>query len=281
MKLHDRVVVVTGGGNGIGRQLVLSLLERGARVAAVDIKAEALEETTRLAADRSERLSTHTTDITDIEAVRSLPDEITAKHGRIDMLINNAGIIQPFVPFTGLDYSTIQRVININLYGPMLMIRAFLPHLARQEGSGIVNVSSMGGIVPVPGQSLYGASKAALKLLSESLRSELAGYGIGVSVVIPGGVGTNITKNSGVTRGVPADTGSSNYKLTTPEEAANIIIRGIEKGKPRIIVEKDARFMDFLSRLAPLKAAKMIKKMMTPMMGEMFKDFDPAETKAV
>ncbi|MBN2050858.1 MAG: SDR family NAD(P)-dependent oxidoreductase [Spirochaetales bacterium] len=280
MQIQNKVVVVTGGGNGIGRQLSLALLERGARVAAVDINAEALGETTRLAAGRAEGLSTHRADITDPEAVRSLPDEITAKHGRIDILINNAGIIQPFVPFAEMDYKTIQRVININLYGPMLMIRALLPHLARQEESGIVNVSSMGGIVPVPGQSLYGASKAALKLLSESLRSELADSGINVSVVIPGGVGTNITKNSGVTQGVPADTGGSNYKVTTPEEAAKIILRGMEKGKPRILVGKDARFMDFMSRLAPVKAGKMIKKMMTSILGELFKDFDPAKTKA-
>jgi NAD(P)-dependent dehydrogenase (short-subunit alcohol dehydrogenase family) len=198
MNMKGKTAVVTGGGNGIGRQLCLLLLEKGARVAAVDIREEWLEETKAMAAERADRLSLHVADITDRQRVCSLPDEISARHGAIHLLVNNAGIIQPFVPFSELEFAQIQRVININVYGPMLMIRSFLPFLADAPQGYIANVSSMGGFLPVPGQTLYGASKAAIKLLTEGLRAELSNTNIGVSVIFPGGIATNITGNSGV-----------------------------------------------------------------------------------
>ena len=263
MKVEGKTVVVTGAGGGIGRQLAIQLLAKGASVAAVDIRMESLEQTKQAAGKNAARLSLHTADITDRKLVCSLPKEIEDRHGGIDILINNAGIIQPFVPFAELDYETIQRVMNINVFGMMYMTRAFLPYLAEHSEAYIANVSSMGGFLPVPGQALYGASKAAVKLLTEALRSELTGTGIGVSVIMPGGVSTGITENSGVKMDASKQQkSSSNYKMTTPEEAASVIINGIMKNKPRILVGSDAKFMDFLSRMAPVQAAKYITKMM-------------------
>ncbi len=274
MKLENKVVVITGGGSGIGRQLVLQSLKAGAEVAAVDINTAALEETSNLAGELAKKLSIHTVDITDRHAVCPLPDEVKKVHGRIDILINNAGIIQPFIPFAELNYEIIQRIMNINVFGMMYMVRAFLHHLAEQPEAYIANVSSMGGFLPVPGQTLYGASKAAVKLLTEGLRAELESSNIGVSVIMPGGVNTNITKNSGVTQNTATtgDTEKQTARLTTPEQAAAIILNGIKKGKPRILVGKDAKMMDFISRMAPVRAGKTISKMMASLLEERFRD---------
>ena len=147
----------------MGRELALGLLRRGARVAAVDVRADGLEETSALAL-AGERLSTHVLDITDRAACEALPEDVIARHGAVDGLINNAGIMQPFVTVEDLDYATIERVLNVNLMGTIHMVKAFLPHLKARPVAHIANVSSMGGFLPVPGQSMYGASKAAVKL---------------------------------------------------------------------------------------------------------------------
>jgi NAD(P)-dependent dehydrogenase (short-subunit alcohol dehydrogenase family) len=192
------VIAVTGGGNGIGRELVLGLLSRGARVAAVDVNETALQETSQLAGDREGSLSTHVVNVTNKEAVSALPEQVIARHHVVDGIINNAGIIQPFVRVNDLDHAVIERVMNVNFYGTLYMTKAFLPHLLKRPEAHIVNISSMGGFLPVPGQTVYGASKAAVKLLTEGLHSELSNTQVGVTVVFPGAIGTDLPANSGV-----------------------------------------------------------------------------------
>lgn len=269
MKASGKLWVVTGGGNGMGRELVLQLLANGARVAAIDLNERSLAETTALAGDRAASLATFVLDITDQAAVEVLPDRILTEFGPVDGLINNAGIIQPFVKVADLGYPAIERVLKVNLFGTIHMTKAFLPRLLGRPEAHIVNISSMGGFVPFPGQVLYGASKAAVKLLTEGLASELAGTGVKVTVVFPGAVLTNITANSGVA-GLPAPTAAAGQKPAmiglTPAAAAKIILRGIERNRGRVLVGKDARIMDFLSRLAPVTAARLIQKAMSPML---------------
>jgi short-subunit dehydrogenase len=267
MKTKDKVFVVTGGGSGIGRELVLNLLEQGASVAAVDINQLGLQETAELAGADQERLSSHVLDVTDRTEVEELPEIIKARHGTVDGLVNNAGIIQPFVKLNDLEYQAINRVLNINLYGVIYMTKAFLPHLLERPEAHIVNVSSMGGFLPVPGQTLYGASKAAVKLLTEGLYSELLDTNVQVTVVFPGAVATNITENSGVTAEVDPDEAASDFPSLPADEAAEIIIKGIEANKYRVLVGSDARTMDFLYRLAPKRAAKIIFNQMRDLLG--------------
>ena len=166
MKTQNKIIVVTGGGNGIGRELVLHLLNKGARVAALDISEAGLKETAELAGDKKDKLSLHVVNITDRAAVEALPEQVIAKHGAVDGVINVAGIIQPFVRINDLDYSAIERVMNVNFYGTLYMIKTFLPHLLKRPEAHIANISSMGGFLPVPGQGICGASKAAVKLMT-------------------------------------------------------------------------------------------------------------------
>ena len=176
MRVAGKVWVITGGGGGMGRELVIQLLGRGASVAAVDRDPAALGGTADAAGTNRSRLSTHVVDITDRTAVRGLPAEVVAIHGTVDGLINNAGVIQPFVPVAELDDATIERVLDVNLMGTLHMVQAFLPVLATRPEAHLANVSSMGGFFPFPGQTLYGASKAAVRLLTEGLYAELAGH---------------------------------------------------------------------------------------------------------
>jgi short-subunit dehydrogenase len=258
MKVADKVFVVTGGGNGIGQQVVLELLRRGARVAAADIRDDSLLETGEMG-DAGERLTTHVVDITDRAATESLPDQVVTSHGVVDGIINVAGIIQPFVRLNELDYGAIERVINVNLYGTIHMVKSFLPLLLQRPEAHIANVSSMGGFLPVPGQTIYGASKAAVKLMTEGLYAELLDTNVGVSVVFPGAVATEITTNSGVA--IPGGAGAaeeSKFPTTSSKEAARIIVDGIEDDQFHIYVGRDARLMNLANRAAPRRSTHLI-----------------------
>lgn len=264
MKVQDKVLVVTGGADGIGRELVLGLLARGAGVAVVDMNESALRETAELASPKHDSLSTHVLDVTDLDAVSSLPERVISHHGAVDGLINNAGIIQPFVRANELQYAEIERVIRVNFYGTLYMTKEFLPHLLQRPAAHIANVSSMGGFLPVPGQSVYGASKAAVKLFTEGLHSELANTHVRVTVVFPGAIGTNIAANSGVELTMTSQDGGNrrSFEPMKPAKAAQIIIDGIERDRYRVLVGSDAKFMDLIYRLSPKHAANYIYRQM-------------------
>jgi short-subunit dehydrogenase len=258
MKLPGKVLVVTGAGSGIGRAVTLEAVRRGARVAAVDLNPTTLEETATLAA-ADDAVSTHVLNITDRTAVGALPGQVIARQRAVDGLVNCAGIIQPFVKLQDLEYSAIERVFAVNWWGTLYLNKAFLPQLLARPEAHIVNLVSMGGFLPVPGQTIYGASKAAVKLLTEGLHSECAGTNVHVTAVFPGAVATNITANSGVT--IPIDDAAAATqprKTTTPERAARDILDGVENNAYRVLIGRDAKLMDILYRLTPKRSARLI-----------------------
>ncbi|MBW6458737.1 MAG: SDR family NAD(P)-dependent oxidoreductase [FCB group bacterium] len=262
MFLREKTIVVTGAGSGIGRELVFALLEKDARIAALDINASTLKEMQERAGDKGHRISLHVLNIADQVAVEALPAQVIEQHGMIDGVINNAGIIQPFVKINSLDYKTIRRVMDINFYGTLYMCKAFLPHLLQRPEALLVNISSMGGFLPVPGQSIYGASKAAVKLITEALHAELTGTNVYVSIVFPGAIATNIMENSGIKRSNTPDEAAQEVKIKPlpADVAARMIVKGIEKKKVRMFIGKDARMMDVLYRISPGFAGGLITK---------------------
>ena len=262
MKIDGKVFLVTGAGSGMGRELTLQLVDKGAKVAAIDIDLSALKETLRLAGPQVEIFPL---DVRDLDEIELLPDRIESKFGGIDGLINNAGIIQPFVRVNELTLEQAKKVMEVNFYGPLSLIKAFLPHLLKKSEAHILNVSSMGAYAPVPGQSVYGASKAAIKLLTEGLRSELTGTSVGVTIVFPGAIDTNITKNSGIDLPV-SGSDAPEFPMTSSKDAAAAMIRAIEKNSPRLCIGKDAKTMDLLTRLNPIFAAKLIYKQMASLL---------------
>ena len=256
MNVNNKVFLVTGAGGGIGSELVIALLNKGAHVAAVDLRQESLTDLqSRL---NNPRLTVHAVDITDKVAVEQLPNLVMTTHGAIDGIVNCAGIIQPFVKVLDLNYDAIDRVMKVNFYGTLYMTKSFLTHLLARPEAYIVNFSSMGGFLPVPGQSVYGASKAAVKLFTEGLYAELRETGVHVMTVFPGATETGITKNSGVETPQSATADQQKFPMLSAKSVAHAVVKGIESNKIQLFTGKDSRSMNMLYRLNPVSATNMI-----------------------
>jgi short-subunit dehydrogenase len=269
MKVQGKVIVVTGAGNGMGRDVTLQLLKGGASVAAVDLNPDMLAETEALAGGKSSKLSLHVVDVSNLTQVAALPAAVIKAHKHVDGLINVAGIIHKFRRVEELTYDEIHKIFNVNFFGSLHMVKEFLPLLKKRPEAQILNVSSMGSYVPVPGQTMYGASKAALKLFTEGLRMELLGTNVGVALVFPGAVSTNISTNSGAVtakeaKAMAAKAGS--FKMTSSPDAAAKIIDGFENNVYHGFAGNDAQMMDRISRIAPEQAAKIIQKQMAALL---------------
>lgn len=266
MKIPGKVFVITGAGSGMGREMALQIIARGGKVAGLDIHLVALEETAHLSGARAENFLSIEADISDLTQVNAVPEKVLQHFGQVDGLINNAGIIQPFVKVNELTLDLVKRVMDVNFFGLVYLTKAFLPYFLERPEAHVVNISSMGGFLPVPGQSIYGASKAAVKLFTEGLYAELKDTKVKVSTVFPGAIATNITANSGVD--MRAMEGKSSGMTSLPaKEAAAIILAGMEADRFHILVGSDSTFLYYLSRLAPEYATNFIAKKMKALLG--------------
>jgi short-subunit dehydrogenase len=192
----------------------------------------------------------------------ALPAQVEDLHGKADGLVNVAGIIQKFVKVVDLPLEEIEKVMNVNFYGVINTCQAFLPTLMSRPEAALVNVASMGATAPVPGQSVYGASKAAVVLLTEGLYAELIDTRVSVTTIYPGAIATNIAGNSGLAGRSSDDASASKHKMTSAKDAGAVIVDAIVKGKFRATIGSDAKMMDRLHRLAPKKATEIIAKKM-------------------
>jgi NAD(P)-dependent dehydrogenase (short-subunit alcohol dehydrogenase family) len=241
MKLKNRVAVITGAGSGIGRATALALARRGCHVALADISHDMLLQTAELAGTFGARVSCHPLDVADRDAVRALPGNVHAAHGRIDLLVNNAGVALGGT-FEQISEENFEWLMDINFYGVVRMTRAFLPFLRASDDARIVNVSSLYGLVSPPGQTAYCASKFAVRGFSNALRHELESTPVAVTVVHPGGVATSIAKSARAPGDAPAEeiarqkAQSQKMLRMPPDKAGEIIVRGIERRQPRILV---------------------------------------------
>ncbi|HYC41738.1 MAG TPA: SDR family NAD(P)-dependent oxidoreductase [Noviherbaspirillum sp.] len=265
MKLQGRVAVVTGAGSGIGRATSLALARRGCHLALADINPSGLAQTAKEAKALGVRASCHTLDVASREKVQALPSEVQAIHGRTDLLVNNAGVALGGT-FEQVSEADFDWLMDINFHGVVRMTRAFLPYLHAGDDSRIVNVSSLYGLISPAGQAAYSASKFAVRGFSNALRHELEGSCVGVTVVHPGGIATSIAKNARVPAGVDAAEVQRRKALADkllrmpPEKAGEIIVRGIERRKARILVGADARIASLLERIAPVGYWTLLKK---------------------
>lgn len=268
MKANKKVIVVTGAGNGIGRAVTLNLISKGAKVFGVDLSEERLQET--LALTHSESFKYAALSVAEKDQVEALPSKVIEAFGQVDAIFNVAGIIHPFIKVEQLDYDRIERVMQVNFYGTLYMVKSFIPHLLKRPEGHIVNISSMGGFIPVPGQTIYGASKAAVKLLSEGLHSELQETKVGVTVVFPGGVSTNITGNSGVDTSKMMEkvaNSKSQVKTLTPDQAAELIVNGMETNQYQVYAGNDSKMLNVFTRISPRRAAKIIAEQLKSLLG--------------
>lgn len=263
MELKNKKVILTGAGSGIGRELAIQLIDQGAYVLGLDINEKSLKETKKLCSTPA-NFKHYEIDLGSREAVNKFKHDYYEFYDELDVIINNAGIIQPFVNVGELEAQQIDKVMDVNFNGPVKLTRMFLDELLARPEAYIVNVSSMGGFFPFPGQTIYGASKAALKLFTEGLYSELLDTNVRVSVVFPGAIATNITKNSGAETEVEkrGDEKESSFKALPAPKAAEIILDGMKKEKLQIYVGSDSKFMYGLYKFNPQWAIKFISNKM-------------------
>jgi len=257
MKLEGRTGIVTGAASGIGRAIALALARRGCHLALADVNAAGLAETASLITARDLRISTHNLDVADAQAIAVFPDQVMAAHRGVDLLVNNAGVALGGT-FSEVSAADFEWLFAINFWGVVRMTRAFLPLLKASDDARLVNLSSLFGLIAPPGQTAYAASKFAVRGFSESLRHELKGSSVGVTVVHPGGVATAIAKNARVSNATSPEHVARSKAFAEallklpPDVAGETIVQGIERRKARVLVGSDAKFAALIERLAPV-----------------------------
>lgn len=275
--IRGSAAVITGAASGIGRAMALELAARGCDVAVADMDESGLASVAaEIQRAHQSKVSVHRVDVSKPEQIEELASAAIAAHPGLNIVMNNAGVAL-FGQFHEIDQAQLEWLMNINFWGVVHGTRAFLPHLQRQREAHIINVSSIFGIVAPPGQTAYSAAKFAVRGFSESLRHELQTNNspVRLSVVHPGGVATNIVNSSRVgvamtdnQRRSEAIDRFNQVPKKTPQEAAQRIVRGIEKNEPRILIGGDAWRMDLLQRLKPgtywATMARRIAKMARP-----------------
>ena len=264
------VAVVTGAASGIGRALAVRLAQAGSSLAIADVKAEALDETARMLNGASGKVTTHVVDVSDRERVEAFVREVVEAHGRANLLINNAGV-GLIGAIDELSIDDIEWLMGVNFWGVVYGVKLFLPILRQQPQSHIVNISSVFGIIGPVGHSAYAASKFAVRGFTEVLRHELAGGNVKVSVVHPGGIKTNIANDARPGAGAGQAAVEKEKAIfnsaarTSPEAAAERIVRGVLRDEERILIGSDAWVIDRIQRWAPVKYWRALGKMIEMM----------------
>jgi NAD(P)-dependent dehydrogenase (short-subunit alcohol dehydrogenase family) len=265
--LAGRTAVITGAGSGMGRGLALLLARRGCPVAIFDIDESALAETERLLGGTGERVFPRRLDVADRDQQLALAEEVRAwSPAPLGAVFNNAGVTlsQTIQDVSDEDF---RWIVDINFWGVVHGTKAYLPWLLEQNAGAVVNTSSIFGIVAWPTQGTYNATKFAVRGFTEALRHELRETGVLAVAVHPGGVATNIVKSA---RFYVDDRGAADHDQLqldfarvarlSPDKAAQIIVRGVERGRGRVLVGSDARAVDLLQRLVPERYFDVVER---------------------
>jgi short-subunit dehydrogenase len=266
--LKGKVAVVTGAGSGIGRALAQLLAQKGCALALADINEAALKETAR---DLSADVLLQTLDVAQRGAVYAFADAVKLRFGTAHVVINNAGVAVSQT-VNELSWEDFEWLMGINFWGVTYGTKAFLPMLLAQDEGAIVNVSSVFGLIAVPTQGAYNAAKFAVRGFTEALRHELRGTHVKAICVHPGGIKTNIARASRFYQDPLGNTSAADmgerferFARTTPARAAQVIVRGIEKGRPRVLIGGDAVFIDQVQRMMPESYAGVMDALMRRM----------------
>ncbi len=261
----NSIIVITGAASGIGRALAVRMAKEGvAGIAISDVNEAGLNETESMVSGVP--ISTHVMDVSKLDEVKQFADDVIAKHGRVTHLVNNAGV-GVMGSFEQLSIEDFEWLMGINFWGVIYGCKVFLPLLKEQPQSHIVNVSSVFGFIAPEEQTAYCSSKFAVRGFTESLRHELASTNVAVSCVHPGGIKTNIARNSRIGENTPEEWKQQGAKFfdkvakTSPETAAEVIVKGIKERNPRILIGQDAYAISTLSRLFPAKYLRMIERL--------------------
>lgn len=258
--LQSKVAVVTGAGSGIGRALALNLADEGCDLAIADINANNLQDTAELLDKKNCRYSLHTVDVADRKKYPLFVAAVIEKHQHVDLVINNAGVSHTDT-VEDTTYEDFDWIMGINFWGMVYGSKEFLPHLRKRSEAHIVNLSSVFGIIAVPTQATYNATKFGIRGFTEALRQELRPTSVNVTSVHPGGIRTNIVRNSRTYKGpdgLEIDQAMMEKLFdkitpTSPDKAAKTIIKGIKKNKRRVLIGADAKVIAIMQWLLPTR----------------------------
>lgn len=258
---RNRVVVITGAGSGIGRALAQQLDKQGALLSLSDVNKAGLKTT---ADSLSRKHFTELLDVADRDAVYANAEATEKRFGPASVVINNAGVAVSQT-IEDLSYDDFEWVMNINFWGMVYGSKAYLPQLQTHQESALANVSSVFGLFSLPTQGAYNASKFAIRGFTEALRSEMAGTGLAVHSIHPGGIRTDIARNARfyvgpgqVTDQKKASGLFDKVTVTSPEGAAKTILKGIQRKQERILIGPDARVFDAMQRSMPVQYSKVV-----------------------
>ena len=258
---QGKVAVITGAASGIGKTLALKLAEQGCNLALADRDMEGLIAVRTKIMEFDVKCLTEDFDVSNKEAFISFAESVNSEFSGIDMLFNNAGVTL-IDSVKDQSFEDFHWIMNINFWGVVYGTHAFLPFLQKSPQAHLVNVSSVFGLLSLPGQSAYNSSKFAVRGFTEALKMEMAGTNVSVHCVHPGGIKTNISNNAKVTsKSISKSQNVENFnKLakTTPEEAADVILQGLVKNKRRILIGKDAKLLDRIARWFPATYEKVL-----------------------
>ena len=251
-----KVAAITGAGSGIGRALALKLAAKGARLALSDWNAEGLGETAALVKEQSGREPrTDKLDVRDRAAMAAYAASVAEEFGVVNVVINNAGVAL-HGDFEDVSYDQFEWIMDVDFWGVVQGTKEFLPHLIESGDGHVVNISSLFGLLGIPGQTAYNSAKFAVRGFTEALRMEMlvAGHPVGVTCVHPGGIKTGIAQNAQAAGAADhatfADFFDKYLARTSAEKAADDIINGILKSKGRVVIGLDAKALDALVRLS-------------------------------
>jgi NADP-dependent 3-hydroxy acid dehydrogenase YdfG len=251
---EGKVAVITGGGSGIGRALALNLATKGAKLALSDIDTEGLAETVCQAQALGANVKSDRLNVAEREAVLAYADAVVAHFGEVHQVYNNAGIAYNG-DVENSEFKDIERIIDVDFWGVVNGTKAFLPHVIASGDGHIINISSLFGLIAVPGQSAYNAAKFAVRGFTEALRQEMlvAKHPVKVTCVHPGGVKTAVARNATVAEGQNAQSFAEFFDkhmaIHTPEMAADTILNAVAKGRARVVVGWEAKALDVLARI--------------------------------
>lgn len=254
--IRGGTALITGAASEIGAALTTSLAERGADLALVDRDGPRLEAVATAARRYGLRVSEHVIDVADAASLAALPDAVLAKHGRLTILVNNAGVSLAG-SFVDVALPDIEWLFAINFWAAVRLTKASMGALMREKTAHIVNVSSLFGLIAPPGQVAYAASKFGLRGFSEALRHELSGGSVSLTVVHPGGVRTRIAETARVPKNLNSEIARAGIRSfegllrTEPAEVAERIAVAIERRQKRLLISYDARAVDRVQRLFP------------------------------
>jgi NAD(P)-dependent dehydrogenase (short-subunit alcohol dehydrogenase family) len=257
---QDKVAAITGAGSGIGRALAIELARQKCDVALSDVNEEGLQETVDQVSGLGVVVTSQRVDVADREAVYAWADQVVSKHGKVNLIFNNAGVALA-ATVESMSYGDFEWLMDVNFWGVVHGTKAFLPHLKASGEGHIVNISSVFGLVGIPSQSAYNAAKFAVRGFTESLRQELdmMSYGVSATSVHPGGIKTGIARSSRIDSSI-RDLGISDVDtrqkfektfITSPDKAACVILEGVRRNQRRVLVGPDARVFDWVARLLP------------------------------